>query len=153
VTAPTEPVRGERSALGLVLAALATLGLVISAYLSWTKLNGIIPPCLPGGGCETVASSPYSAVAGVPVAVFGVGYSAVMLALAVGWWRSGDRRLVLAAYGLGLAGVLVEAYLVYLELFVIHAVCEWCVTYGVTIVLGFVVAGLAVSRRDPESAP
>ena len=80
------------TAVPRVLAALATLGLAISAYLSWTKLNGIIPPCLPGGGCETVASSPYSAVAGVPVAVFGVGYSAVVLALALGWWRSGQRR-------------------------------------------------------------
>ncbi|MGH2467537.1 MAG: vitamin K epoxide reductase family protein [Candidatus Limnocylindrales bacterium] len=147
---PEEDIVG-RPPRAILLAAIAGLGLVIAAYLTWTKLTGAIPPCLPGGGCATVEASVYSAVAGVPVALFGVAYSVLTLALALAWWRRGERRALLLAYGLGLAGVLVEAFLVYLELFVIRAVCVWCVVYGVTVVAGFVVATWAVSARGPAS--
>lgn len=147
---PEEEVDG-RPARAILLAVIAGLGLAVSAYLTWTKLTGAIPPCLPGGGCATVEASVYSAVAGIPVALFGVAYSGLTLALGLVWWRQGDRRALLLAYGLGLAGVLVEAFLVYLELFVIRAVCVWCVVYGLTVVAGFVVATWAVSAPGPAS--
>jgi uncharacterized membrane protein len=67
--------------------------------------------------------------------------------LGVIWWRRGDRRALLVAYGLGLFGVLFVAYLTYLELFVIHAVCVWCVGYAVTVVVGWLIAGAALRVR------
>ena len=141
-----------RPQLAALLAVIAAVGLVIAAYLTWTRLAGIVPPCLPGGGCATVESSAYSAVNGIPVALFGVGYSTMILVLALAWWRTAERRAALLAYGLGLAGLLVEIYLVYLELFVIKAICVWCVAYGLTVVAGFVLATLAVSGRGRASA-
>jgi uncharacterized membrane protein len=141
-----------RSSIGLLLALVAALGLVIAAYLTWTKLNGLVPPCLPGGGCATVEASDYSSLGGIPVAAFGVVYSAAMLLLGLACWRDGGRQARLLAYGLGLAGVLVEAYLVYLELFVIHAVCVWCAAYGLTVVLGFALAAWQLSRPGRASA-
>lgn len=141
-----------RPQLAALLAVIAAVGLVIAAYLTWTRLAGIVPPCLPGGGCETVEGSAYSAVNGIPVALFGVGYSTMILVLALAWWRTAERRAALLAYGLGLAGLLVEIYLVYLELFVIKAICVWCVAYGLTVVAGFVLATLAVSGRGRASA-
>ena len=125
---------------GLVIAAVAALGLAIAAYLTVTKLSGGLPVCGPTKGCEDVALSAYSTMFGVPTAAFGLAFSATIGALGLGWWRSGDRRMVVATYGLGLFGILFVAYLTYLELFVIHAVCVWCVGYGLTVVVGWLIA-------------
>ena len=54
--------------------------------------------------------------------------------------ESADRRALYAAYGLGLAGLLAVAYLTYLEVFVIGAICVWCVTYAITILAGWATA-------------
>ena len=132
--------------IGPLLAAVAAVGIGISVYLTWTKLAGVLPICGPGGGCETVETSSYSSILGIPVALLGIGYSAAVLIAIVAWWRGGRREGLLAAYGLGLVGILVEAYLVYLELFVIHAICLWCVAYGTTIVVGWLGALVAVRR-------
>lgn len=134
----------ERRRVGLTLAALATAGLLIAAYLAAVKLTGGIPVCGPLRGCETVNTSPYSELLGIPVALFGVLFSALVLVAALAWWRTGDRRALYVAYGLGLAGMVAVAYLTYLELFVIGAVCVWCVAYAVTVVAGWVGAALAL---------
>ena len=127
----------ERRA-GIRLALVAAIGVVVAIYLTATKLAGVAPICGPSGGCETVETSQYSAIAGIPVAIFGLGYSLVLIAVWLAWWRGGNHQLLYVPYVLGLIGVLVEAYLVYLELFVIHAVCLWCTAYGVTVVVGAV---------------
>jgi uncharacterized membrane protein len=130
----------------LLLGGLAAAGLIISLYLSATELAGTAPVCLPGGGCEAVAASRYSHWFGIPVAYFGAVFSGVLLAVIATWWWTGDRRLLLAGYALGLVGVVIELYLVYLELFVIGAICTWCVAYGATILLGWL-ALIVVQRR------
>jgi uncharacterized membrane protein len=130
------------------MTALAVVGLAVAAYLAITKLTGGAPVCGPLQGCETVASSEYSEVLGIPVAVYGVAFSIVLVALSAAWWRRLDRRALLGVYGLGLLGSLVVAGLTYLELFVIHAICVYCVVYGVTVVAGFVLAALAM--REPS---
>ena len=136
---------------GLAMTALDLTGLVIATYLSITKLTGGAPVCGPIHGCDTVAASSYSEVLGIPVAVYGVGFSLVLVGLALAWWRLADGRALLGAYGLGLLGCLVVAGLTYLELFVIHAICVYCVAYAVTVVAGFVVAA-ATLRMRPDRA-
>ncbi len=133
---------------GPAAGAIALVGLVIAAYLAWTRVSGGLPVCGPLHGCETVALSSYSEILGIPVAFLGVAFSVVLFGLALAWWRRGDRRALLGLYGLGLLGVLFVVYLTYLELFVIHAVCAWCAGYAVTIVAGWLVAAVAL-RRSP----
>jgi len=140
-------VTGSARRTGLVGASVAGLGAAIAAYLAIVKLAGELPACGPLHGCETVATSPYSAVLGVPVAACGLGLSGVIALLQIAWWRAGDRRLLLLAYGLGLAALVVVGYLTYLELFVIGAICAWCVAYAVTIVVGWLIAALALRER------
>jgi uncharacterized membrane protein len=135
---------------GLLGAAVATIGLGAAAYLTAVKLAGSLPVCGPLHGCETVAQSTYSELAGIPIAAFGVGLSAALMVLQLLWWRSGDRRALGIAFGLGLFGVVVAAYLTYLELFVIHAVCVWCVTYAATVGTGWAIAALAWRASSPD---
>jgi uncharacterized membrane protein len=131
---------------GLFGAALALAGLAVAGYLTVVKLAGQLPVCGPLRGCETVALSEYSDIGSIPVALLGVVFSALTLALQLIWWRRGERRALLAAYGLGLFGILFVSYLTYLELFVIHAVCVWCVVYALTVVAGWLVAAAALRR-------
>lgn len=149
---PTEPVTAGRptGVLAPALVLLAVAGLVISAYLLSVRLAGELPACPISGGCETVQQSEYSAIAGIPVAGIGVVFSIVLLVATAAWWRLGDRRALYVAYGLGLLGTLMVAYLTYLELFVIHAICTWCVAYGITVVAGWAGAVLALRRSGSE---
>jgi uncharacterized membrane protein len=134
---------------GLILAVLDVIGLAIALYLSVVELGGGVPVCGPLHGCETVAQSEYSRIAGVPVAVYGVGLSLILLTLAVTWWRTNLYGLLLAHYGLSLAGVIFEIYFLYVQLVVIRAVCVWCTSYGLSLILRFVVA-LIVWLRQPR---
>jgi uncharacterized membrane protein len=136
---------------GPLASGLALVGLFIAGYLTWTRLSGGLPVCGPLHGCETVALSSYSEILGIPVALLGVGFSLVLVVLALAWWRRADRRALLGLYGLGLLGVLFAAYLTYLELFVIGAVCVWCATYALTVVAGWITAALSLRRSAPGS--
>jgi uncharacterized membrane protein len=133
---------------GPASAAIALIGLLISAYLAWTRLAGGLPVCGPLHGCETVALSAYSELAGIPVAYLGLAFSGVLLCLALAWWLRADRRALIGLYGFGLVGVLFVAYLTYLELFVIGAICVWCASYAVSVVVGWIVAALALRRSS-----
>jgi uncharacterized membrane protein len=136
---------------GLILAALDVVGLGIALYLSVVELQGGVPACGVLHGCEEVARSEYSRIGGVPVAVFGVGLSLLLLTLALAWWRTNLYALLLAHYGLSLAGVLFEVYFLYLQVFVIGAVCIWCTSYGLSLIARFVIALLVWLRGQPES--
>jgi uncharacterized membrane protein len=140
--------RLRRTHPALVLAALDLFGLAVASYLSIVELGGGVPVCGPVRGCETVAQSQYSRIGGVPVAVFGVGLSLVLLVAALGWWRSGDRRLLATHYGLSLVGVTFELYFTFLQVFVIDAICIWCASYGISLVLRFLLALWVWLRRD-----
>ena len=134
---------------GLILAVLDVIGLLIATYLSIVELAGSVPVCGPIKGCEEVANSEYSRIGGVPVAVFGVALSLLLLTLAIAWWKTDAYGLLLAHYGLSMAGVIFEIYFLYLQLFVIHAVCVWCTSYGLSLVLRFVVAFIVWLRQPP----
>ena len=150
---PTDAVASGRRANprlgpGLILVALDLLGLVVASYLSAVALSGDLPYCGPLHGCETVALSPYSRIAGIPVALFGVVLSVSLLTLAIAWVRTGRLALLAAHYGLSLVGVVFEVYFTYLEVAVIGAICVWCAMYGLSLVARFIVALWVWVRRD-----
>lgn len=138
--------------LVLAMAAVAVAGLAIALYLAYAKLSGGSPYCGPLRTCETVQESPYSEFMGIPVSLLGAGYMATALGLVAAWRRFG-RPALFVLYGLGLAGLLVVVYLTYLELFVIEAICPWCVAFAACVVTLFVLTMLALRRRaEPERA-
>jgi uncharacterized membrane protein len=137
---------------GWILAVLDVVGLSIAGYLSTVELEGGVPYCGALHGCETVAQSEYARIGGIPVAVYGVVLSLVLLTLAVAWIRTDHPTLLDAHYGLSLIGVIFEIYFLSLQLFVIHAVCVWCTAYGLSLILRFLVAMVIWLRRGRLSA-
>lgn len=118
----------QRPLLAAIL-IMSIAGLAISFYLTNLYLFGGIIPCGASGGCEVVKGSPYAWLLGVPIPMWGaVAYVAIT---GVAVWALAMRRLGewarLSLFALGLAGLLFSGYLTYLELFVIHAICRWCV--------------------------
>jgi uncharacterized membrane protein len=143
--AGTPRARTLRPAIAIVAIALA--GVAISTYLAATELAGGLPVCGPIQGCRTVATSAYADLAGLPVAVLGVGFSGVIATLGAVWGRTTWRPALMALYGLGLFGVLSVGFLTYLEIAVIQAICIWCIGYAVTVLGGWLVAAVALTRR------
>jgi uncharacterized membrane protein len=116
------------SALRVATAALAIAGLAVAAYLTWVHYEDLEPICAGGGGgCEKVQSSEYAELAGVPVAVLGLaGYALILASLAVPGEAGRLAGALLALVGFGFS-----AYLTWLELFEIDAICQWCVASAV----------------------
>src|ERR1019366_4572748 len=135
---------------------LAFLGLFDSLYLLWTYTSPSTPMVCLGTGCETVRLSAYSHLWGVPMPAFGAGGYALVALLIVAESlmvpaAAGEARYALA--GVTGFGFLYSLYLEYLQGFVIHAFCAWCVTSGL-VMTGL--CGLAIYnlvRPAPEPGP
>jgi uncharacterized membrane protein len=111
-----------RVAIGL----LALAGAGLASYLLYVRYSGTTLACTTGG-CETVQSSSYSKLLGVPVALLGlVGYVAIF---ASSLSRREPARA--AGFSVALAGLGFGGYLLYVQLAVIDAICEWCVASDV----------------------
>ena len=119
--------------LRLASAVLALAGAAVSGYLLWVREAGANLICA-AGGCETVQSSQYSEIMGVPVALLGLACYAALFATAL--LRSENARLVQTA--LALTAAVFSTYLLYVQLELIGAVCQWCLASD------GIVSGLAI---------
>ena len=128
----------------MLTALVALVGVFVATYLAFYKAGFIGSLACGTGSCETVQQSPWANLLGLPVAVWGVGYYLAVFALAFAGtterWTD-DRRIPLALLILTAWGVIFSGYLTYLELFVIHAICRYCV---VSAILALIVFGLSV---------
>lgn len=136
------------------IAVLALTGLFVSVYLLLYKLGAYGELlCGAGGTCDLVQASRYATFLGIPVAGWGTAWYAAVLALALvglqprfaeaGW----PGRWIL---GLAIAGVAFSAYLTYVEIFILRAICRWCVASAALAVL---ILGLAAGPRARAGEP
>jgi uncharacterized membrane protein len=130
--------------LRIAAAVLALAGVGVAGYLTWVHYADLEPICAGGsGGCEKVQSSDYAELAGVPVALLGlIGYVAILASLAF----PGDRGRFAGAV-MALAGFGFSAWLTYVELFEIDAICQWCVASAVIMTALALVASLRVASN------
>ena len=143
----------------MLTALIALVGVFVATYLAFYKAGLIGTLACGTGSCETVQQSPWANFLGFPVAVWGVGYYLAVFALAfVGTldrWAD-DRRISLGLVLLTAWGVIFSGYLTYLELFVIHAICRYCVVSAVLAVIVFLLSvwdwrSTAPGRASPAS--
>ena len=136
-----------------MLAALVALaGLFVALYLMLFKLGYIGTLVCAVGSCEVVQTSKWATLLGYPVAAWGVAYYVGVLAVSLAGTSASlvdDRRLSRLMVALTAIGVCFSIWLTYLELFVINAVCMWCV---VSAVLACILLVLAVLDLREVSA-
>ncbi len=134
---------------------LSTLGILVAGYLSVKRFTGGSLVCSRWAQCDVVNNSLYAKLYGVPVAFIGLAGYLVLLALAIAALKtdgSVQRRLVGLGFFLSLGGLAFSAYLTYIELYVIQAVCSWCVSSAIIITLLTIVSGVNVWRTTPGRA-
>lgn len=141
-----------RVATGIV----TLVGLVDSVYLTWIKLTHNEASCIKGlGDCQTVNTSRFSEIHGVPIALLGMMAYLALLALllleAGGVVQPENTRL--GIFGIALAGSLYSAYLTFVELFVLRAICPFCVLSALSMVTILILSILRLSRSQMAQIP
>jgi uncharacterized membrane protein len=131
---------------------LAAAGLGVSVYLAYVETSETaVIICGTVGNCAAVQSSPYAYFLGVPVAVLGlVNYAGIFLLWLGQMWGNGRIRVwaQLGLMAVTLVGILFSIYLTGLEIFVIKAVCVWCISSALITTFLFLLAGTAMSNQQ-----
>lgn len=131
---------------------LAILGVAIATYLTIIHYDrGALVCGL--GDCQTVQNSKYAEIVGIPVALLGLGMYLSVVGLGVLRRLRPERLplLTMTAFTLVLAGAFYAAYLTYLEVAVLHAICEWCVTSALLTVGILLAEGIGIWRVSEGS--
>jgi uncharacterized membrane protein len=134
---------------------LSGLGIYISGYLVTKRFTGGSLACTRWAQCDVVNNSVYSQIYGVPVCVVGLAGYLLLLALALAaLWTTGctHRRILLLSLVLSVGGVGFSVYLTYLEIYVIEALCTWCVTSAIVITLLAVITAVTIRLAAPQDA-
>jgi uncharacterized membrane protein len=123
----------------IFMLTLAIAGLLVAGYLTWSHYNEGSALCARGGGCDIVRASRYSEVSGIPVAAFGLlGYLAILgILLLETRIPTLQDSVNLGLFGITLIGFVYSSYLTYLEIFVILALCPYCVASAIIMTLLF----------------
>jgi len=140
----------------MIVAALALAGIFISLYLTLYKLGIIGELSCSIGSCETVNTSKWATFLGLPVAAWGLLFYLDVFAVAlIGTFPRFESEPVISVVLVvqSAIGVLFSAWLTYLELAVIHAICIWCVTSACVVTLIFIVSLMDFREIRPPLAP
>ena len=140
---------GFKNKTRVIILILSALGIAVSLYLTYLYFsNAESTFCLAGSGCDTVRESPYSEILGIPVSLSGViGYS-LIFALSLISISYSVRWILL--YFLSLAGVTFSLYFTYIELFVIKAICVYCLASAVIITVILIMLLLTKPKLSPK---
>jgi uncharacterized membrane protein len=133
--------------LRLALLVVAAVGIGVSSYLTYVHYQPAALICTAGGGCEAVQDSKYAVLAGIPLGVLGLAAWIAVLGLTI--WNSELARTLTAA--LAVSSVAFAVYLVILQLFVIDAICVWCMANDVVLIP--LLAVLALLRLRTAETP
>jgi uncharacterized membrane protein len=125
------------------IGALALLGASLSSYLLYVRWADATLACSTGG-CETVQASSYSEVLGIPVALLGLGAYATIFVCSL----FKNELVRAAAFSVALGGVAFAAYLLYVQLAAIDAVCEWCLASDALVTMVAVLTLLRLRAAD-----
>jgi uncharacterized membrane protein len=131
---------------------ISFLGFLDATFLTAEHYLGPLLGCPIFGGCDKVLLSPYSAIGGIPVALFGAVYYLAVFILGVAYFDTGRARVLKLAVSLTPLGLIASLWFLYLQLFVIKALCFYCLLSLVTSTLLFILGLLMRSRLGADRA-
>jgi uncharacterized membrane protein len=138
----------------MIVAALSLAGIFVALYLLLYKLGLIGALSCSVGSCETVNSSRWATFLGLPVAGWGVAWYVGMFVLALvstGEKFAQSSLISLILLLVAATGLVFSLYLTYIELFKIHAICQWCVVSAVLVTIIFLVCVSEYRERKAGS--
>jgi uncharacterized membrane protein len=141
----SSPVRLPKWILITLLGA-ALVGFADASYLTAEHIRGVVPPCALAD-CDQVLTSAYASIGGLPVAALGMVYYGTVLVLLIAFFDTANRRFLHLACWLISAGMLGTLYFVGVQLFLIKAICTYCMISAATTTILFL-AAVVVMRRD-----
>jgi uncharacterized membrane protein len=139
-----------KNKLLLAYSVVALLGLLDSIYLTYTRLLGITPPCGVSifSGCAVVARSSYSVLLGIPLSVYGIVFYGFALLLSIVLMYKevlyGKELLLVSAT----AGLVSSAYFVYVQVYIIKALCIYCVFSALCALILFILS--VITYKKPK---
>lgn len=110
----------------ITLLLLAIAGFFDASYLAILHYKNIIPPCTIAKGCETVLTSQFSTIFNTPIALFGSFYFFTSVFLLLLIFQNPARKLLPYFKLLSFSGVTVSVILIYIQTFILHAFCQYC---------------------------
>ena len=141
------PLAEVRTAVVAVFLIVALIGFADATFLTVEHYRGVIPPCTATSGCETVLTSPYAVILGVPVSLLGALYYFVIALGAFVYLEARHGSGSLAAHHNSILkwllmatvlGFLMSLWFVYLQAFVLHSYCQYCLGSAITSTILFV---------------
>ena len=144
-----------RQLLGVTLWHIAVIlvlvGIFVSGYLSYAEFAGNEVACVEGSlfDCDIVRSSVYSQLLGIPVAYLGLGTYLVLLGLLLFQERTALLREygTVLLFGITLFAFLYSLWLVYVQVVLLQALCPWCLTHEVVMVMLFLICSVKLKRE------
>lgn len=131
-----------------LIVVISFIGFLDAAYLTIQHYQAGIIPCVGFTGCEQVTTSKYATLWNVPIALFGAVYYLIILLSAIFFVDTKNRKALLILSFLPMAGFAASLVLVYLQIFVIKALCTYCVVSALSSTILFIL-GLKLIRVRP----
>ncbi len=130
---------------------ISFLGFLDAIFLTAEHYLGPLLGCPIFGGCDKVLLSPYSAASGIPVALFGAVYYLAIFVFGVAYFDTGRVKILRFAAGLTPLGFIVSLWFLYLQLFVIKALCFYCLLSLLTSTLLFILGFIFIRKFKNSS--
>ena len=132
--------------LPAVMLFVSILGFIDATYLTVTHYTGTAVPCTITHGCDIVTKSTYAEVLGVPVVLLGSVFYIVIFALLFLAIDNNSTKLLRLAGRLTLVGFLSSLWFLFVQAFLLHAFCQWCIGSAVSSTLLFILGFFVLPR-------
>lgn len=130
----------------IFFAVISLIGLADTVFVTINHYKGVIPPCTLLNGCETVLTSKYSEVFGVPIALIGAMFYLTVFLFSLAYLRTKNNKIIIVFLVLTALAFLMSLFFIYLQFFVIKAVCEYCLTSAAASTILFITSIFMAKR-------
>lgn len=130
---------------------ISMAGIIDSAYLTITHLQGGEIGCFIVSGCDQVLKSSYSEIFNIPTAAFGLLFYLTIFILVFIYSYNGKWIFIKLASLLTFAGFIATLWFVYLQTFVIKAFCSYCLISAISSTI-LLILGVIVLRKNLPSS-
>lgn len=132
----------------LILLSFSFLGFLDATYLTAKHLVGGTANCILGSGCEQVLTSRWSEISGIPISLFGAIYYLTIFVLAILFFRTKKIELMIPVLAVTSLGLIISAWLVYLQIFVIGQICTYCLASAIITTVLFITSLCLYIQRE-----